>query len=627
MKAQRLLHSPLTAIAFAGLAISIIVLARMGSLRTERYFVKQIPITAQVASSRRAGAVEGPDRVLVAVSYTSQGWHGSRLHGAFSKTGEMLGLMTDVPEYLGPATDLLAIDLTGDAKANRVSHLTSVKFSTVPQLVNYDGSLFIIDRGVSSEEMEDEEDGAPVYGAPNGGRKGWRLEQDRLVEMTDREIRSVSESITQPHQRSPLQGQDSTPRNQLPTWKVCTENIYSFKSAGRCPINFGGTTWTVRFNGITTVPLDSPVFVQLGDSNGRETIRLTDDSNLWLETDATSYSALQNHAGPAWRSLSGAHFANGWTSYLFGLLVMLGFPYVIIRSALNRSVNSKPYFPEAKPEDFPGIDRQRLEDYSQFLTANGFKHLRDYTVASSNPSRHRPPSFARVFVHPESRCFAEVAQLFTTQPESAGMRCSFMTAFNGDWRFSTTDRVINPVTYIARRPRSLWLSRPGMSIAELLSLHGQMISQITMRLSLSVVEDVSIEGYFQRSAQAVAELNKNIGRKSVWVFPLIFQYQYQKHRRHYEWLGHYGLKAPADPWIPPDENPDDTSSAGWQRTINRWSPTINVACTAMIGLSAYLVFMHPTHSITSSMFRLSISVLGLSGYAFLAIFKKKSDTA
>lgn len=627
MKAQRILHSPFTAIAFAGLAISIIVLARMGSLRTERYFVKQIPITAQVAWSRKAGAEEGSGQALIAVSYTSQGWHGSRLRGAFSKTGEMLGLITDVPEFLGPSTDLLAIDLGGDGVANRVSHLTSVKFSTVPQLVTYDGSLYLMDRGVSSEEMEDEEDGAPANGASNAGLKGWRLEQGRLVGMTDREVRSVSESMRRPRQRSPFQGQDSAARNQSPNWKVCTENIYSFKSAGRCPINFGGTTWTVRFNGITTVPLDSPVFVQLGDSNGRETIRLTDDSNLWQETDATSYSALQNNLGPAFRSLSGAHFANGWTSYLFGLLVMLGFPYVIIRSALNRSVSSKPYFPEAKPEDFPGIDRQRLEDYSQFLTANGFKRLRDYTVASSNPSRHRPPSFARVFVHPDSRCYAEAAQIFTTQPESAGMRCSFMTAFNADWRFSTTDRIINPVTYIARRPRTLWLSRPGMSIADLLSLHGRMINQITMQLSLSVEEDVSIEGYFQRCAEAVAELHKIIGRKSVWVFPLVFQYQYQKHRRHYEWLGHCGLKAPADPWTPPAENSDDTSSAGWQRTISRWSPTINVACTAMIGLSAYLVFMHPTHSITSSMFRLSISVLGLSGYALLAKFKKKSDQA
>jgi hypothetical protein len=218
----------------------------------------------------------------------------------------MLGLMTDVPEFLGPSTELLAIDLNADAKANRVSHLTSVKFSTVPQLVTYDGLLYVMDRGASSEEMEDEEDGAPAYGTPTAGPKGWRLEQDRLVEMTDREIRSVSESITRPRQRSPFQDQDPAPRNQSPNWKVCTENIYSFKSAGRCPINFGRTTWTLRFNGITTVPLDSPIFVQLGDSNGRETIRLTDDSNLWLETDATSYSALQNNLGPAWRSLSGA---------------------------------------------------------------------------------------------------------------------------------------------------------------------------------------------------------------------------------------------------------------------------------------------------------------------------------
>jgi len=47
----------------------------------------------------------------------------------------------------------------------------------------------------------------------------------------------------------------------------------------------------------------------------------------------------------------------------------------------------------------------------------------------------------------------------------------------------------------------------------------------------------------------------------------------------------------------------------------------------MIGLAGYLIFFHPTRSVNGSMFRMSISVLGLSGYALLAIFKKKSDKA
>jgi hypothetical protein len=303
----------------------------------------------------------------------------------------------------------------------------------------------------------------------------------------------------------------------------------------------------------------------------------------------------------------------------------LGLPYVLIRSSLSQSLYSKPYFPEAKPEDFPGLDQQRLEEYSRLLTANGFTHLRDYTLASSSPSRHRPPSFARLFVNPSLGCFAEVAQILTPLKQSQGMRCSFITSFNNDWRISTSDRIANPVTYIARRPRALWLSRPGMETTEMLSLHCRMINQMKMQLSLTVLEDMSLAAYFQRSAQAVEDLHNTLRKKQVWLFPLIFQYQYHKRRRHYEWLGDSGLEAPATSWTPPADDTADTSSPGWQRTIHGWAPTINFVCTAMLGMSAYLMFFRPVHSGGSSLFRLSLCVLGLSGYGLLAIAKKKSQ--
>jgi hypothetical protein len=150
-----------------------------------------------------------------------------------------------------------------------------------------------------------------------------------------------------------------------------------------------------------------------------------------------------------------------------------------------------------------------------------------------------------------------------------------------------------------------------------------MINQMRMQLGLSAAEDVSIEGYFQRSAQSVEELQKIIRRKSVWLFPLLLQFQYQKERRHYDWLGDYGLKAPAGPWTPPAENARDTSKPMWQRMINRWAPTISVACTVLLAFSAYLFFFHESRSLGSSMFRLTISAMGLSGYGLLALAKKK----
>lgn len=49
MKAKRIIKSPFTAFAVAGMAILIIVITRIGSLWTEHYFVKQTPVGAQVA--------------------------------------------------------------------------------------------------------------------------------------------------------------------------------------------------------------------------------------------------------------------------------------------------------------------------------------------------------------------------------------------------------------------------------------------------------------------------------------------------------------------------------------------------------------------------------------------------
>jgi len=625
LKAYRIVRSPLTAVAATILTIVGIVVFRAGSLRTEHFFINQTPMTAQVAWYRKGGAETGSDRLLVAVNYSSRGWRGSRLRAMLAKTGETLGLTTDVPEFMEFSTELITAEIPAGGGSNltavAITHLPTVTNNPAAQLVAYEGNLYLLNWQGSNDGMDAEEDDERQSKVPNVDVQGWRLDQTKFVEITADEARSVSQSIERVRLRNPSPTRDSELRNQSSGWEVCTENVYSFRAAGKCPMGLGGNEFRLGFNRSIGTELDGPVFAQLVRSNNRETIRLTSDSNVWVESDVANYSSHRNKSVPAWDARSGVHFAGGWTNYLFGLLIALGFPYALFRTALNQSANSKPYFPEAKPEDFPGIDRPRLEEYTDVLTSNGFKHLRDYTAASSNPSRHRSPSFARLFVNPDLRCFAEVGQIFTTKKESAGMHLNFMTEFNGGWRFSTTDRVVNPVSYVARRARTLWLSRPGMAITEMLSLHCQMINQMKMRLSLTVLEDLSLEGYFLRSAEAVSELNKIIKGKSLWVFPLLLQYQYHKHKSHYEWLGNYDLKAPSHPWTPPAE---DTSSA-WEQTMTSWMPTINVASTVMLVFGAYLMFFRPNHSAGSSMFRMTISLLGLSGYGLVALMKKRSE--
>jgi hypothetical protein len=376
-----------------------------------------------------------------------------------------------------------------------------------------------------------------------------------------------------------------------------------------------GSTWILNFDGIENFSFDGPMSAHLRNSDGLDSIPLSKTSNLWVETDEANYSALRHKSQSMLTSYTGIHFVYGWG--LLGLLVGVGLPVLLIRRALNHATNSSIYFPEAKPEDFPGIDSEKLEYYSQFLLTNGFKFLRDFTVASASPSPQRPASFARLFVNPDSKCFAEISQIFTPQRECAGMQCCFLTAFEGEWRFSTSDRVADSLTYIARRPRTLWLSRPGMACEEMLSLHLQMLTQIQMRLGLSVVDDVSIEGHFLRSTQALAELNKIVRRKSFFVLPLIIQYQYHQHRRYYEWLGNTGLNIPAFPWNPPVEQGPNTLSAA----ITRWSPTLNFVSTVLLAFSAFLMFFGRSHSTASMGFNIAVFSLGLTISAVVALAK------
>jgi hypothetical protein len=95
MGPQRLISSPVFAAVAALLAISIIVILKTNSLHTTHYFVKQTPIAAQLAWHSTEGQAE-PDRLVIEVVYTSQGWRGSKLQAFLSKTGETLGLIRDV---------------------------------------------------------------------------------------------------------------------------------------------------------------------------------------------------------------------------------------------------------------------------------------------------------------------------------------------------------------------------------------------------------------------------------------------------------------------------------------------------------------------------------------------------
>ena len=626
MKVQRFLRSRLLPVLVAVIAVAIIATARIGSLRSERYFVKRIPTFGQVAW-RNADRDNGSLTALVAITYTTQGRHESRLKNLFITVAEAIGLATVFPEQLQGSTDLSVIRFSSTPPANSGVAVNQVPSpatgSMSSHLVVHDGKLYLLDFGTFYEDLafDEGDDGVPEDAEPT--IKGWRFDADRFVEITQEEAQTVHASLSGPrHQDS--RKREPVESNQSPQWQACNESVYSFKELHSCPLKVGEFTWTLNFSGAKSSLFDGPMSTQLSSSNGVDKILLSENSNVWTETTAADYSSRRIKFLERLPEYSRNRVVYGWGSYLFGLLVAMGVPFLLIRNALGQATNSKNYFPEVKPEDFPGIDSQKLEYFSQCLIANGFEYLRDFTVASPNPVPNRPTSFGRLFVNRNSKCFAEISQIFTPQKGVDGMRCCFLTDFEGDWRYATTDRVLDPLTYVARRPRSLWLSRPGMSCEEMLSLHMQMVAQMKMRQGLTLVDDTSVEGYFLRTTQSTEELKKTIRRKSFWLLPLIIQLQYHQNRGHYEWLGNTGLHVPATSWTPPVKEKGDSS---WAATINQWAPILNYASSAMLVFSAYLMFFHSSHNAGAARFRIVLFVLGLAWYGVLALAKKKTAKA
>jgi hypothetical protein len=229
LKAYRILRSPLTAVVVALLVILAIVGFRAGSLRTEQFFIKQTPLRAQVAWYRKGAAETGPDKVLVAVNYSSQGWRGSKLRAMLGKSGEALGFTADIPELMEFSTELITAELPAGREtldtAPAISHLPIVKSNPAAQLVAFEGNLYLLNGWGSNADGDDDEDDEPQSNISSAGVQGWRLEQNKFVEITTPEARRVSQSMERTHLGNPSLSGDAEIQKQSSGWQVCTEPL------------------------------------------------------------------------------------------------------------------------------------------------------------------------------------------------------------------------------------------------------------------------------------------------------------------------------------------------------------------------------------------------------------------
>jgi hypothetical protein len=162
------------------------------------------------------------------------------------------------------------------------------------------------------------------------------------------------------------------------------------------------------------------------------------------------------------------------------------------------SIGTHYEFLPTTPDDYPDLDRSALRYYTQAFEALGFVHALDYRVESDV---RVGTGFARLFFHPQHLCLVEINQVFSKKRGPHEMRCMIGSILEDGWSLSTTDRTLSPLTYVWRRPRSLWSTHTHKKPAELLEEHLRRRSQLIERTRVAVKSIQTADAYFEYEQQ------------------------------------------------------------------------------------------------------------------------------
>ena len=223
----------------------------------------------------------------------------------------------------------------------------------------------------------------------------------------------------------------------------------------------------------------------------------------------------------------------------FSPMLLSVFRVLRLKSRLLANLPEQASFPNAIPEQFPALDKARLEQMTRALEDLGFKRLLDYTMVSS--MRTPMAAFARLTANESAGCFAEINQVFPANRKPLELAVSFITRFDGGWQVSTGPRKPNGGTWILRLGRSVWQCKPGLEPSGLLQSHQQLCTNLRSDLGVGVLPARSAEDYF-RDITSRMQLRRAALKKK-WLPVILLEFNLFKLRPHLEWKGDWPKEA------------------------------------------------------------------------------------
>lgn len=258
---------------------------------------------------------------------------------------------------------------------------------------------------------------------------------------------------------------------------------------------------TVQLNGDRLSP---PSRVLFADAGWREIPRAEFEARSKGGVPSSSVMPFLLFLLLLWLGLSALKTATvwGWLLTLFGL-----------KRRLLRSVATTMSFPPAIPEQFPQLDRPRLDAFSRELEALGFEKLLDAAPVADSPTH--APTFCRIYAQRRHGCYGVILQPFPAVGGPIELRCMLNAWLDDGWSLGVASGKPLPAAALVRRPRSIGAHFPEASAPELLHRLLRFREQVCRDLGLRAHTDTSLENYIKLTLESLAEIRAALQKRNI----------------------------------------------------------------------------------------------------------------
>ena len=168
--------------------------------------------------------------------------------------------------------------------------------------------------------------------------------------------------------------------------------------------------------------------------------------------------------------------------------------FVGLKGRLVKGVATTMSFPPAIPEQFPGLDRARLDAFSRDLEDLGFERLLDTAPIADSPTH--PPSFCRIYADRRHACFGILLQVFPRSGGPIELRCMLNGYLDEGWSVGVSNGqplAASALRFLAFRDR------------------------VCTDLGLRPMADTSLATYIQRTLESLGEISAAMKKKNMAV--------------------------------------------------------------------------------------------------------------